>query len=49
MNDFDSVFKRITVTRLEPGDYTRAVIAGMRYAGSQIFQGYTLRPDTAPV
>jgi hypothetical protein len=23
MNDFDSVFKRITVTRLEPGDYTR--------------------------
>ena len=22
MNDFDSIIKRITVTRLEPGDYT---------------------------
>ena len=22
MNDYDSIIKRITVTRLEPGDYT---------------------------
>lgn len=31
MNDFDSIIKRITVTRLEPGDYTGE--DGLLYCG----------------
>ena len=31
MNDFDSIIKRITVTRLEPGDYTGK--DGLLYCG----------------
>jgi hypothetical protein len=31
MNDFDSIVKRMTVTKLEPGDYTGA--DGLLYCG----------------
>ena len=31
MNDFDSIIKRMTVTRLEPGDYTGE--DGLLYCG----------------
>jgi len=31
MNDFDSIIKRMTVTRLEPGDYTGE--EGLLYCG----------------
>ena len=34
MNDFDSIIKRMTVTRLEPGDYTGE--DGLLYCGNII-------------